>query len=161
MVHGHSRWLWGRFCATQDLQTVMRCHIDVFAAMGGAPQELFYDRMKTAVINEDTGGVMTSNASRVALLNHYGALPRACRPYERGAMILTSNRGFAKWGEMFGDPVVATALLDRLRRRRDRGLHATCWWNHGARSAATRAVTTPGSTAPVTTMRLPPISGSI
>ena len=34
--------------------------------------------------------------------------------YEKGAMILTSNRGFAEWGELFGDPVVATALLDRL-----------------------------------------------
>lgn len=29
-------------------------------------------------------------------------------------MILTSNRGFAEWGDIFGDPVVATALLDRL-----------------------------------------------
>ena len=34
--------------------------------------------------------------------------------YEKAAMILTSNRGFAEWGEVFGDPVVATALLDRL-----------------------------------------------
>jgi hypothetical protein len=34
--------------------------------------------------------------------------------YEKGAMILTSNRGFAEWGDIFGDPVVATALLDRL-----------------------------------------------
>jgi hypothetical protein len=34
--------------------------------------------------------------------------------YERGAMIFTSNRGFAEWGDVFGDPVVATALLDRL-----------------------------------------------
>jgi len=34
--------------------------------------------------------------------------------YEKGAMILTSNRGFAEWGEVFGDHVVATALLDRL-----------------------------------------------
>ncbi|MEM9639104.1 MAG: IS21-like element helper ATPase IstB [Pseudomonadota bacterium] len=34
--------------------------------------------------------------------------------YEKGSMILTSNRGFAEWGEVFGDPVVATALLDRL-----------------------------------------------
>jgi DNA replication protein DnaC len=34
--------------------------------------------------------------------------------YERGAMILTSNRGFGEWGEIFGDQVVATALLDRL-----------------------------------------------
>ena len=34
--------------------------------------------------------------------------------YEKGAMILTSNRGFAEWGDVFGDHVVATALLDRL-----------------------------------------------
>jgi DNA replication protein DnaC len=34
--------------------------------------------------------------------------------YEKGAMILTSNRGFAEWADIFGDPVVATALLDRL-----------------------------------------------
>jgi DNA replication protein DnaC len=34
--------------------------------------------------------------------------------YERGAMILTSNRGFGEWAEIFGDAVVATALLDRL-----------------------------------------------
>jgi hypothetical protein len=31
-------------------------------------------------------------------------------------MILASNRGFAEWGKVFGDPVVATALLDRLLR---------------------------------------------
>jgi DNA replication protein DnaC len=34
--------------------------------------------------------------------------------YERGAMILTSNRAFKEWGDIFGDNVVAAALLDRL-----------------------------------------------
>jgi DNA replication protein DnaC len=34
--------------------------------------------------------------------------------YEKGATILTSNRGFKDWGEIFGDNVVAAALLDRL-----------------------------------------------
>ena len=34
--------------------------------------------------------------------------------YEKGAMILTSNRGFRGWGEVFGDNVIAAALLDRL-----------------------------------------------
>ena len=34
--------------------------------------------------------------------------------YEKGAMILTANRGFAEWADIFGDSVVATALLDRL-----------------------------------------------
>ena len=34
--------------------------------------------------------------------------------YERGAMILTSNRGFGEWDQVFGDGVVAAAPLDRL-----------------------------------------------
>jgi hypothetical protein len=34
--------------------------------------------------------------------------------YEKGAMILASNRGFVEWAEVFGDQVVATALLNRL-----------------------------------------------
>ena len=33
--------------------------------------------------------------------------------YEKGTMMLTSNRGFAEGGELFGDPVVAS-LLNRL-----------------------------------------------
>jgi DNA replication protein DnaC len=35
--------------------------------------------------------------------------------YERGSMIVTSNKGFSAWGEVFaGDPVIASAILDRL-----------------------------------------------
>jgi DNA replication protein DnaC len=37
---------------------------------------------------------------------------------ERAAMILTSNRGFAQWGEVFGDPVVATAPRSPASPRR-------------------------------------------
>jgi len=29
-------------------------------------------------------------------------------------MMLTSNRGFGQWSEIFGDPIIATAILDRL-----------------------------------------------
>ena len=29
-------------------------------------------------------------------------------------MLLTSNRSVGEWGSVFGDPVVATAILDRL-----------------------------------------------
>jgi len=36
------------------------------------------------------------------------------RRYERGSMLITSNRAVAEWGTVFGDPVVATAILDRL-----------------------------------------------
>ena len=36
------------------------------------------------------------------------------RRYERGSMLITSNRSVGEWGTVFADPVVATAILDRL-----------------------------------------------
>jgi len=32
--------------------------------------------------------------------------------YERGSIIVTSNRGFADWGQIFNEVVVATAIVD-------------------------------------------------
>lgn len=80
-VLGHSRWLWGQFCANQKLETVLRCHILAFAAINGAPQEMLYDRMRTAVLGEYEDGTVIYNPSLVALLDHYGTAPRACQPY--------------------------------------------------------------------------------
>jgi len=34
--------------------------------------------------------------------------------YENGSIIITSNRLIKKWGELFSEPVIASALLDRL-----------------------------------------------
>jgi len=34
--------------------------------------------------------------------------------YERASLIMTSNKPFSAWGEVFGDDVVATAMIDRL-----------------------------------------------
>jgi DNA replication protein DnaC len=36
------------------------------------------------------------------------------RRYERGPLILTSNQSFSNWGDVFGDRVIATAILDRV-----------------------------------------------
>jgi DNA replication protein DnaC len=36
------------------------------------------------------------------------------RRYEKACTILTSNKGFVDWGEVFSDQVIATAILDRL-----------------------------------------------
>jgi DNA replication protein DnaC len=36
------------------------------------------------------------------------------RRYERGSVILTSNKAFSEWGHVFADDVLATAILDRL-----------------------------------------------
>jgi transposase len=81
MVLGHSRQIWARFVPHQDLQTVLRCHIAAFTALGGVPGEILYDRMKTAVTGEGEDGHIVYNRSLVALAAHYGFLPRACRPY--------------------------------------------------------------------------------
>jgi DNA replication protein DnaC len=34
--------------------------------------------------------------------------------YERASLIVTSNKVFGRWGEVFGDDVVAAAMIDRL-----------------------------------------------
>ncbi len=62
---------------------------------------------------------------KVLVLDEIGYLPMSqdeaslffrlvTRRYEKGSIILTSNKGFTDWGEIFGDQVIATAILDRL-----------------------------------------------
>ena len=62
---------------------------------------------------------------KVLILDEIGYLPMTreesslffrliCRRYEKASLILTSNKSFLDWGEVFGDHVLATAILDRL-----------------------------------------------
>jgi transposase len=81
MVLGYSRLIWARFVVHQELQSVLRCHIAAFEAIGGVPREILYDRMKTAVIGEDPDGLVVYNRALLDLARHYGFQPRACRPY--------------------------------------------------------------------------------
>ena len=81
LVLGHSRFLFARYVLHQDLQTLLRCHIQAFDAIGGVPIEILYDRMKTAVTGEDDQGHIAYNRSLLALAQHYRFQPRACRPY--------------------------------------------------------------------------------
>jgi transposase len=81
MVLGYSRLIWARFVAHQDLQTVLRCHMAGFAALGGVPRQILYDRMKTAVIGEDDQAHIVYNRALIDFAGHYGFHPKACRPY--------------------------------------------------------------------------------
>ncbi len=62
---------------------------------------------------------------KVLILDEIGYLPLSnveaslffrlvVRRYERASTIVTSNKSFLDWGEVFNDPVLATAVLDRL-----------------------------------------------
>ncbi|TIU23033.1 MAG: IS21 family transposase [Mesorhizobium sp.] len=81
LVLGHSRYIFARSVMHQDLQTLLRCHMQAFDAIGGVPIEILYDRMKTAVTGEDNEGHIIYNRSLLALARHFGFQPRACRPY--------------------------------------------------------------------------------
>jgi DNA replication protein DnaC len=37
-----------------------------------------------------------------------------CKRYEHRSTIITSNKAFAEWGQIFGDDVIAAAMLDRF-----------------------------------------------
>jgi DNA replication protein DnaC len=62
---------------------------------------------------------------KVLILDEIGYLPLSreeaslffrllVRRYERSSLIVTSNKGFLDWGEIFNDHILATAILDRL-----------------------------------------------
>ncbi|GAC1531978.1 MAG: IS21-like element ISMac3 family transposase [Ramlibacter sp.] len=80
IVLGHSRYLWGRFVEHQDLQTVLRCHMEAFDHLGGVPREILYDRMKTAVLGELEKHIVY-NPKLVSFAQHYRFAPRACKAY--------------------------------------------------------------------------------
>ncbi|MQX37788.1 IS21 family transposase [Roseospira navarrensis] len=79
-VLGHSRFLWGRFVPHQDLQTVLRCLAAAFNAIGGGPEQVLFDRMKTAVQGDGDEGIVY-NKTLLAFAAHHGFVPKACRPY--------------------------------------------------------------------------------
>jgi DNA replication protein DnaC len=64
-------------------------------------------------------------APRVLIVDEMGYLPLddmgatiffqlVSARYERGSIIVTSNKSYGEWDSIFGDPIIATAILDRL-----------------------------------------------
>ena len=82
LVLGHSRMLWARFVLHQDLPTLLRCHAAAFEALGGVPEHILYDRMRTVFSREDPeAGHIVYNRTLLEFARHYGYLPKACKPY--------------------------------------------------------------------------------
>ena len=65
---------------------------------------------------------------RLLIIDEVGYLPLASEAaaalfqvitqrYLKGSIVLTTNLGIASWGQIFDDPTVAAAMLDRLLHR--------------------------------------------
>jgi DNA replication protein DnaC len=69
---------------------------------------LTYTRPSLLIVDEV--GFLPLDAEQAALLFEV-----VSRRYERGSIVLTANKSFGEWAEVFsGDGVIATAILDRL-----------------------------------------------
>jgi DNA replication protein DnaC len=66
-----------------------------------------YDRNALVVVDEV--GYMPISRQEAHLFFQF-----ICRRYERASTVITSNKSFSEWEELFGDPVIASAILDRL-----------------------------------------------
>jgi len=89
--------------ATALITTLARAH-----AEGRLEDRLaFYAKPKLLIVDELGYLPFEPNAAHLFF-------QLVSRRYERGSLLVTSNRSVGEWGTVFGDPVVATAILDRL-----------------------------------------------
>ena len=88
-------------------------------------QELMSRLKKAKAENRLDKQLQQLSYPKVLVLDEIGYLPLSrddaslffqlvAKRYEKAAIVLTSNKRFLDWGEVFGDPVLATAILDRL-----------------------------------------------
>ena len=82
IVLGYSRMRYAEFTLRMDVFTLIQCHINAFQYFGGYPQELLYDNItqivkKRAPKSSDS----TWNPRYQDFFEHYGFIPRLCRPY--------------------------------------------------------------------------------
>ena len=88
MVLGHSRMLWGSFVLHQDLQTLLRCHAAAFEALGGVPEQILYDRMRTVFNREKSNADRATQRTEESRGRRGGAQIRSLhRVLDRGGQI--------------------------------------------------------------------------
>ena len=82
-------------------------------------------KLKNDSASEKTGKGRSYLKSALVIVDEVGYMPISrqdahlffqfvCYRYEKSSTIITSNKSFTEWEELFGDPVIATAILDRL-----------------------------------------------
>jgi DNA replication protein DnaC len=79
------------------------------AEVGGQVTRKLKTYLKPAVLMVDEVGYLPLERKEANLV-----FQLVSGRYEKGAIVLTSRKPFAEWGEVFGDEVLVTAMLDRL-----------------------------------------------
>jgi transposase len=78
---GYSRMMMAEAALDQKLGTLLRMHEEAFRQLGGVPQEILYDRMRTVWQETDERGEIVWNPVFLDFARYWGFQPRLCRPY--------------------------------------------------------------------------------
>jgi transposase len=78
---GYSRAVFADLATDQSLSTLLGLHEAAFAALGGVPREILYDRMKTVVLGMDERGEIQWHPIFRDFAGYWGFTPRLCRAY--------------------------------------------------------------------------------
>lgn len=76
----HSRWMWVRFTSDMREETLLRCLIAVFVAIGGVPWVVTTDNMKTVTIGRDADNQPIWHPAFAKCAAEFGFHPDACTP---------------------------------------------------------------------------------
>jgi len=80
LVLGYSRLLYAEFAVSEDLPTLVQCHLNAFRYVGGVPREILYDQMKTVVLSWSPSQIEW-NPQFADFAKTFGFELRVCRPY--------------------------------------------------------------------------------
>ncbi len=78
---GYSRAMMAEAALDQTLGTLLRMHEEAFRQLGGIPEEILYDRMKTVWLRTDDRGEIVWHPVFLDFARYWGFRPRLCRPY--------------------------------------------------------------------------------
>jgi len=78
---GYSRAMMAEAALDQTLGTLLRMHEEAFRQLGGVPEEILYDRMKTVWLKTDERGEIVWHPVFSDFARYWGFRPRFCRPY--------------------------------------------------------------------------------
>jgi transposase len=78
---GYSRAMMAEAALDQILGTLLRMHEEAFRQLGGVPEEILYDRMKTVWLRTDERGEIVWHPVFLDFAKYWGFRPRLCRAY--------------------------------------------------------------------------------